>query len=178
MTHCNKIIKDGIIVRYILTIIVFYILSINSNSKFIKKYIFLILPLVLYSLDKVDNTFTFFYKYNKKYNGCTKTFYYQNTDKICDSVSYLLIFVLLALYFKTDYILLLIILYRIIGVILFYITKNSKWLIIFFDFTKEYLFYLFVFGNNYNYIPIFILCKIYYEYYFHTICNPNNYSKN
>ena len=171
MKVCDKLVRDGMILRYIITIISYYILSIFMNNNIINKYIYLILPILLTALDEVDNLFTIFYKYKGKYNGCTKLFYYQYTDKICDSISYLLLY----LFFKLDYILLLFILYRIIGVILFTFTKNSKWLIIFFDFAKEYLVYLFFFRNNYQYLPFVILAKILFEYYYHTIHNHNNY---
>lgn len=90
---------------------------------------------------------------------------------MCDSISYLLLF----LFFKLNNILLFFIIYRIIGVILFLITKDSRCFIIFFDFVKEYLLYLFIFGNNNLYLPIFILCKICFEYYYHIIHNKNNY---
>ena len=171
MKVCNKLVNYGMIIRYTSTIILFYILSINIHNNIISKYIYLILPIILTILDNIDNIFTFYYKYNKNYNGCTKLFYYQYMDKIFDSMSYLSLY----LFFKLDYILLLFILYRIIGVLLFYITKNSKWLILFFDFAKEYLLYIFIFGNNYVYLPLFILSKIFFEYYHHTINNYNNY---
>jgi hypothetical protein len=176
MKDCNKLINSGIITRYILTIIIIYILSRTIADN---KYIYLILPIILTLLDEVDNIF--FYDFTKLFhyqqiekinNSCTKSFYYQSSDKICDTVSYLLI----SIFFKVDYLFLFFILYRVIGVILFYITKNSKWLIIFFDFAKEYLIYLFIFGENYFYIPYFIFFKICFEYYYHTKHNLNNYT--
>ena len=180
MDNCNSIIKNGIIDRYIVTIISFIILAIIFKNKFIIKYIFLILPILLTLLDEVDsikNIFTRFYNYitNKKYFSCYHLFYYQYLDKICDAFSYLLSYIFLCVFFKPDNILFLFIFYRIIGVILFYITKNSAWLILFFDFVKEYYIYLFIFTNNYLYIPLFILCKICFEYYWHKIHNNNNY---
>lgn len=169
MEICEKMIKKGMTIRYIATVVTFYLLSLNTK---ILKYKYLILPIVLTFLDEVDNIFTIFYKYNGKYNSCTKLFYYQYTDKIYDSISYLLLYA----FFKLDFILLMFIFYRIIGVILFYYTKNSRWLILFFDFAKEYLIYLFVFGNNFIYLPFFVSCKICFEYYYHTMHNKNKYS--
>jgi hypothetical protein len=166
MNECKERILNGNILRYIVTIIALYILSVN-NSTFLVKNMYLILPILLTILDIVDNVFTVNY-----YLPCGKTYYYQIRDKICDSVTYLLLF----LFFKLDNVLFMFVLYRIIGVMLFYITKNSRWLIIFFDFAKEYLLYLFIFGKNYLYIPIFIIGKIGFEYYFHTIFNPNHYT--
>jgi len=161
MDICDVKIKNSILIRYIFTIFTFYIIS-NINANY--KYIYLILPILLTLLDNVDNIFTFSYKNN----ACTKSYYYQYNDKLCDIISYLLLFV----FFKLDKSVLFFILYRIIGVILFYFTKNGIWLVIFFDFIKEYLIYMFIFQNNYNYIlPILILFKIIFEYYYHTIYN-------
>ena len=169
MDICNKLITNGANIRFIATLLLFYTVALNTT--FLNNYLYLLLPILLTVLDMTDSRFTFFYKYKHPYNRCKKTFYYQITDKISDLISYLLLFV----FFKLDIILLLFILYRIIGVVLFYFTKNSSWLILFFDFAKEYLLYLFIFGNNYTYLPIFILLKIGFEYCHHTFINPNNY---
>lgn len=163
MYNCNTLIDNGIYLRYIFTIIFLYAISIQNN----KKYNYLIIVLLLTLLDIADNIFMYIYKRKK----CTKTFYYQLQDKICDSISYLLV----CLFFNFDWLLLFFVLYRIIGVILFYFTKTSKWLILYFDFAKEYLLYLFVFGKNYTFLPLFILCKISFEYYYHNIHNPSSY---
>ena len=64
-------------------------------------------------------------------------FHYQKYDKIVDIFSYIL---LLFIYYD-DKLLLYFIIYRLIGVILFSLTKKSIYLIIFFDFIKEYLLY-------------------------------------
>jgi len=169
MDICNKLVSDGMNIRYIATLLSFYLVALNIT--FLNNYLYLLLPILLTVLDAVDGIFTLFYKYKNKYDGCKFEYYYQITDKICDSISYLLLF----LFFKLDTLLLLFIVYRIIGVVLFYFTKNSSWFILFFDFAKEYLLYLFVFGNNYTYLPICILLKMVFEYYQHTIITPNNY---
>lgn len=162
MNICNVKIKNGILIRYIFTILTFYLLSSNINSNY--KYIYLILPILLTLLDNVDNIFTFSYKNNI----CTKSYFYEYNDKICDVVSYLLSFG----FFKLDKSVLFFILYRIVGVMLFYLTKISIWLVIFFDFVKEYFIYMFIFQNNYNFtLPIFILIKIIFEYYYHIVSN-------
>ena len=153
-------------IRYICTFVSLYLLQKYVNKKYIK----LILPILLIILDGLDNKSVYCKQIYKK---CTKKFYYQYMDKICDSISYLLLFV----FFKFDNILLFFILYRIIGIILFYKSKNSKWFIIFFDFAKEYILYSYIFNNNCNYIILFIILKILFEYYHHTINNPNNYIK-
>lgn len=177
---CNKIVDYGLILRYILTVLFLLYLYLFSN-KFIKKYIFLILPIGLIVLDLIDglpikceSILQYFNKQPNIYINCASHFYYQHLDKICDSITYVLTFLLLCLYFKPDFILLFFIIYRIIGVTLFCITRDSSWLIPFFDFIKEYLLYLFIF-NNYSYMPIFIFFKICFEIYWHKIQNNLNY---
>ena len=169
MNICISKIKNGMIIRYITTIIAFYFLSFNiKNITNGYNYIYVILPLLLTLLDNVDNIFTFFYKKNI----CTKLYYYQYNDKICDFISYLLII----LFFNVDKSVIIFILYRLIGIILFYITMDSKWLIVFFDFVKEYLIYSFFFTNNLFILPFFIMLKVAFEYYYHVIYNKNNYN--
>ena len=168
MDISKQLVDYSMIIRYSITFLVFYILSNNIYNKYVNKYFYLIIPILLILLDEIDNIFTVFHKYNNNY---TKTFYYQYNDKICDIISYFILF----LFFKIDNIALFFILYRLIGVILFTITKDSIYLIIFFDFVKEYLLYLFIFGKNYNYILFFVIGKICFEYYYHTIHNKNNY---
>ena len=169
MDLCIKYRNNGMILRSIVTIILFYLLAnYSKKSAFIVEYLYFILPIILTILDEVDNVWTIQYKQNI----CTKTFNYQIKDKIFDSLSYLVLY----LFFDLDNILLAFILYRIIGIYLFYITRKSFWLILFFDFAKEYLLYLFIFNTDYYYISIFILCKIAFEYYFHTKHNIKDYN--
>lgn len=169
MKRCNKLIDNGMIIRYILTIVSFKILSMNLNHHCIRENIYLILPILLAILDEVDNIFTTSYKDNR----CTKLFRYQSSDKICDSISYLLLF----LSFDIDRTFLFFTLYRIIGVILFTLSRNSRWLIIFLDFSKEYLLYYHFFQDDQRYLPIFMFGKFCFEYYYHTIHNKNEYNK-
>lgn len=168
---CISKVKNGIIIRYIVTVIAFYLLSINSKDD--DKRIYLILPILLLVLDNVDNIFTF----NYERNICTKTFYYQSNDKVCDLISYLLLFY----FFELDNIALGFTLYRMIGVVLYNITKNGIWLMLFFDCVKEYLLYLFLFGKfeikkgsklkplppNWKILSIFILFKMGVEFHYH-----------
>ena len=177
VNECKKNINSGIIVRYVLTIIIIIYLGLSKNT-FMKKYIYLIIPLILGILDMIDHRVYFeqgYIKFTNEKCKCCKHFYYHSNDKICDSISYVLTFILLCLYFKPDFILLLFIVYRIIGVILFYITKDSSWLILFFDFIKEYILYLFIFNRNYSYILVFIFLKICVEFYWHKKLNNTNY---
>ncbi len=169
---CTVITSYGSFLRYISTFITVYLFYINAKWAIIQKYKYAIIPLLLVLLDSIDFLFIDVYKFYDNNIKCDAySFQYQSYDKICDSISYLLFFAVLGL----DNIYLYFILYRIIGVSLFYATKDSRWLILFFDFAKEYLLYLFLFGNNYKYMPLFILCKIVFEYYLHTFINKNNY---
>jgi len=171
-TKCNHIINIGMLFRSVSTIIIFTILYMNLNKKFMNKYLYLILPFLFYILDISD---IFLYT-----SICAKYFKYQSMDKIIDILSYFILFLII----KNDKLLYLFIIYRFIGVLLFLITKNSYCLVFFFDFIKEYLLYIFIFGYNYNFIYIFIILKIILEYLLHIIHNnvnynyPKDYSKN
>ena len=85
----------------------------------------------------------------------------------------LLLFVL-----PNDSVLKFFILFRFIGTVLFYVNRNSVWLIYFFDFVKEYLVYLYLFGKNSSLLYFFVVLKIMFEFYFHTFHNKNNYKIN
>ena len=90
---CKDLTDKGELTRYMTTILVFYILFIYCKNSFVKKYIYLILPIVLTVLDSVDGRFIklFINKSNNvKHLRCTGLFNYQDSDKICDSFSYLL----------------------------------------------------------------------------------------
>lgn len=149
-------IRDGFILRYVATIVTLY-----AVSKTDIKYHTLTLPVLLYLLDGLDCVLYY------KTTSCTFTFDYQLNDKLCDVISYWLLFA----FFKLDDTLLFFTFYRSIGVLLFYLTRDNRWLIVFFDFVKEYLLYSFVFGKDYRYLPFFIILKIYVEYYWHTQVN-------
>ena len=173
MTDCIHAIKNGFIFRSLVTLISFVTIYMNNNNSFIKQYLIIIIIILLFVFDELDQAFLIKDKLtNAPADRCSRLFNYQYKDKINDIISYILIFIL---FFNKNYIILFLILYRIIGVTLFSIKKDSKWLIIFFDFIKEYLLYFFLFGNNYTYIPVAIILKVAFEYYHHTINNLNNY---
>jgi hypothetical protein len=171
MSTCEELLYKGFVVRYLTTFLSLGLLGFYFYNKNVKTYIYLIIPILLSVLDSVDNKIAKFHGKN-----CTNTFYYQTWDKVCDSFSYVLTYLFLCFFLKSDVILLFFVLYRIVGVLLFSMTKNSRWLVVFFDFVKEYLVYLFLFGRNFNYIPIFIIGKILFEGFFHTMHNANNYT--
>ena len=149
----NKI-YCGIIVRIIVTLILLNILSMyfkNDNNKY------LILPIVIYVLDNIDNLCTFKDKYL-----CHNRIY-SLLDKFMDIITYFYVYYL----FNLDNIFLFIILYRLIGTFLYFLTLNGFWLIIFVDLSMEYLLYKYIFNNNYIYTPIVIIVKVYLEYYWY-----------
>lgn len=172
MMDCNNLIDIGMVIRMTMTVVSLYVLSALPPPN---KYLLLIIPVLLTILDELDNILIVVYKQKQ----CTKQFHYQSMDKIWDAISYVLVYLFFThisiLDRKTDIILLLFIVYRIVGVGLFYKTKDSRWLIVFFDFIKEFLLYSAIFGIDYAYIFPFMVCKIVFEYYYHTIHNPNKY---
>jgi hypothetical protein len=164
MLACKKDIYNSIIFRYIATLAIIYAISIyNKNNKFEQKYLYLLLAIILTFLDFTDGIFFF-----QKNSKCTKTLYYQYLDKICDLISYCFVLFLFRIN-KLGYF----IAYRLIGIIMFYITQDNSWLVVFFDFIKEYLLYIFIFGKNYLYLPFFLISKIGFEYYLHKIRNKS-----
>jgi hypothetical protein len=186
LMNCESLLNDGFILRTSLTIFSFFVIYLYLKNY--KNYIYLILPIILTILDEMDNfplNYTLFKKIDENisktrsiYKNCIHTFYYQKNDKILDSLTYLFTYLFLALFFKNDLLLLFFVLYRLFGAFMFSVTMDSSWLILFFDFVKEYLLYLFLFGKNFNYLLPFIALKMLFESLFHTIHNPNHYIKN
>lgn len=170
MIDCKDAINSSMIIRIILTIISIFLLSKNTIS-FVNNNLYLILPIILTILDETDNINTFNLKYKGKLNGCTKTFDYQIKDKYIDVFSYLYTNYI----FGLDHTIYKLSIYRLIGVILFGISGLSKYLIIFFDFVKEYMLYKYIFADKYTYLPIFVIFKIIFEYYFHSTVNKKQY---
>jgi len=178
---CFNYVNIGIIVRIVATIIVFYLIVKYSNfnkrekqtledkQKYGKgnwKYIALVI--IIFVLDGFDDRWPLGIIVK---SNCPKTFYYQITDKIYDSLTYLAAWY----YFNLDNLFLFFALFRIVGVVIFALTRNATYLISMFDFNKEYLVYLFFFGSNMNYLWLFIILKIGFEYYHHTIVNKRYY---
>ena len=160
---CVKKINYGIIFRILATLLILILIYLHNSKN--KSKIYLILPILLIILDSFDNIYLI------KQKKCTKTFHYQLNDKINDLLTYFLVFLI----FKVDNTYLIFLIWRTIGVILFGLYKNSIYLIIMFDFMKEYLLYLYLFNNNKSYIGFFILGKIIFESYYHTRVNKKLY---
>jgi len=183
MKSCAELINKGMISRIIITIVVFIGLQliIKSGNNFFNKYFLLILTALLLLLDHSDNLQIMYYEYYKSFTlarKCNKKIninsrqntpknntllYYNSVDKCLDTLSYIVAYFM----FNLDNVFSYFLIYRIIGVLLYMLTLNSKWFIIFFDFMKEYLIYYYFFNNNYKYLWIFIVIKIYFEIYLH-----------
>jgi hypothetical protein len=167
---CSSPINNSMLVRIGLTLFSMFLLYTQKNTNIIGNNLYILLPVLLSFLDTTDNLFTRSLKYKGSFNGCTKTFDYQSKDKIVDVLSYFLSF---GLFGDTNVLLLSI--FRAIGIALFYFTKTSYWLIFFFDFVKEYMFYVYLFKDNFKYLPLAIIAKIVFEYYFHSFVNKQTY---
>ena len=170
--NCSKILNENMIVRVFLFFLFLLILFKYSDNKIIHKYLLVILITALFISDIADTAFpnfinSLFTNEKPKYNNCHYTNFYIIKDKIADLASYILVFLI---FFKNDYLLLAFILYRAVGIVLYLITNNTNWFILFFDFIKEYLLYNYLFKTN-KYIFIFIILKIIYEYFNYSILN-------
>lgn len=187
MYSCKKFYNYGMIIRVLFTIISFFILYslMKNGNKFCNKYFLIILALLLLITDYIDILLgVYYYNYNqelpeakchyslfvesklKNYNQGIKnydTLYYNILDKCFDTLSYILAYFV----FRLNNIFLYFLLYRMIGIGIYIYTLNSRWLILFFDFMKEYLVYFFLAKNNLSYMWFFVLLKIIFEKYLH-----------
>ncbi len=154
----NKLIIKCMINRMMYTIIFYMILfCILATSVFSFSNIYIILPLGLTILDKVNNL-----TLGKNKDIITKTFTYQSNYKLIDSISYLSLFI----FFDLDIVLFIFALYRFIGILYFLRNKQNKFLVYFPDFIKEYLLYKYFYADNYNYLCVFLVGKVVFEYYY------------
>jgi hypothetical protein len=177
--NCSEILNENMIVRVFSFFLFLLILFKYSNNKVIHKYLLVILIVSLFVSDIADTTFpnfinSLFTNGKSKYKSCNYTNFYVIKDKIADLASYILVFLI---FFRTDYLLLSFILYRAVGIVLYLLTNNTNWFILFFDFIKEYLLYNYLFKTN-KYIIIFIIIKITYEYFHYSIFNVIAYNNN
>ena len=187
MDSCRNVYNYGMIIRVFFTIISFFILYslMKNGNKFCNKYFLIILAVLLYILDGVDNLPGLYYyvykpetseakchyslflesKLNNHKQGIKdyNRLYYEIVDKCVDTLSYILAYFV----FRLNNIFLYFLLYRMIGIGVYLCTLNSRWFILFFDFMKEYLVYFFLAKNNLSYIWFFILLKISFEKYLH-----------
>ena len=187
MVSCILLTNYGIIFRIVFTIILFFILFslMKNGNKFCNKYFLVILAVLLFILDNFDNIAFLFYRYYRPgssestcsyeisrtskiksfYEGKVNknSLYYDILDKCVDTLSYILAYFV----FNLNNTFLYFLLYRMVGVVLYIYTQNTRWFILFFDFMKEYLIYFFLAKNDLSYIWLFILLKIYFEINLH-----------
>ena len=119
----------GMQLRFIVSCLLLFMTYVMRVS--FGKYMFVFLAILLTYVDGLDGT----YIHKEK---CHKSFLYHSQDKICDLMTYAFLYVL----FPNDKNVLYLILYRVVGVILFISKRDATWLIPFFDFVKEYLVYV------------------------------------
>jgi hypothetical protein len=154
------------LVRIILTLIVFIYLRINNCN-----LIYLIISIFI--LDDIDSRL---YKILIDNNPLYKNKEYQVRDKQVDLFTYYIAFILFYNYFdnKNRILIIILLVWRTIGVIKFTNTLDKKYLKIFFDGINGIiiLYYLssksLYIKNNYNYfIPITLILKFLFELYHH-----------
>ena len=164
-TDCNyKVIKYALL-RLLVTIVA--CIACHHLFQGTQYYLFLLVVFLVLT-DSIDSVFL-----KESYKcRCCATFTYQLADKVNDVLAYILTLLLLVEHFPASIeILACLVMYRIIGVILFGLTRKSVWLIVFFDFVKEFVLYSAIMGSNYMYVYPFVLAKIGFEYYHHTKVN-------
>ena len=163
-----SILGISFIVRLI-TMLVIYYLPINNTIKII----------LIFCTDFLDCWTTkligqFKYRIQFFENQWCKEFSYQMADKIVDLLSYLLVIQLL----PYNPLLIGIVIYRLIGVGLFYKTRDSSWLILFPDLFKEVVIYNLLFGSmTANMFLLIVVGKIVFEIIWHRYVNKNHYKK-
>jgi hypothetical protein len=152
-------IVKGFALRFVLTLGTFTYLPFFK----LDKHYYILLPLLLTLLDFTDNVFTHIFTTKMQYLSNNR--FYQLQDKIIDSLSYILVWYV----FKLNPIFLYLVLYRLIGVYIFYHTNDKKIFVLFPDVFKEFLFLTGFKLNNSIYSIVFIL-KMVIEYFFNSIC--------
>jgi hypothetical protein len=153
----------GYIVRLIATIVLL-LLPIGYKLK----------TILIFLTDSIDcrTIELLHYLQNKPVDRLCKSYKYQSVDKAVDLFTYLLVY----LYLGLSPLYLFIILWRLVGISLFYLTSSSAWLIVCPDLFKELLLYSWYIHpiNTVNFSVIIVL-KIIFEYVWHTKHNPNVY---
>jgi hypothetical protein len=146
----------GFAVRILSTLI--FLLAIRKNTLNFN----LFLPIALTALDGIDSY------YSAVTPGWQNSFAYKIRDKIADSLSYFFVFMLFPM--EIEY--LWLVMYRILGVLLFGVTRKVEWLIAAPDLAKEFLLYKAVYGENMSVFPAVVILKVLFELYHHTVYDP------
>ncbi len=158
----DEYLVTGFILR-IVTSGILLCLPINVNIK-----IFMIFLTDFLDCGKLLNYF-----YKSPCDKICKTYTYQSIDKFIDLMTYI------AIYFYTGLqpLFMYIILFRMIGINLFYMTYNSDWLVVFPDLFKEVLIYSWVYNlTPVKFAYIFVI-KTIFEYIWHKYHNSENYKQ-
>ena len=121
---------------------------------------YLLIAFVLYELDGIDSLIT-----GLENKDNVKTFAYKIHDKVADAISYFFAFMLFPI--EKEYLYFL--LYRVVGIILFGLTRNINWIIICPDMMKEYLVYSSIYKGETSGFPLFIPVKMVAEKWMHTV---------
>jgi len=170
LKNCKEVSFKGFLLRIIMTVLFLPFIKIQNSV--------IIIPIVLIILDSLDNVFI---KYeliktnNSLYKGtnCNRIKnYHKLYDKVIDILSYILFYVVFYDILK-DELLEFFIFYRLVGVIIYMITKNQNYIIIYFDFFKEYIVCKYLGIQNIYLLFILMICKVIYEYILHNIINQN-----
>jgi len=156
---CYNSIDRGANVRIYATLVSFIVLANYMSYPVVNKYSKLIIVILLFVLDLVDGIHVIYNDTLLQSMECFTINKYHKKDKIIDTLSYLYVYLL----FDLDNIALYFILFRLLGVIIYNFTNNKIYIIIFFDFIKEYILYRFIFGDNNKYLYWCIFAKILYE---------------
>jgi hypothetical protein len=144
-------IQIGMMTRVTLTLLVI------PMTKYVMIDYRIVLYFILLFLDHVDSLLPLF-MYGIRVGG---EWEYQILDKIVDTLSYG--YVLLLYSEQLDPLFRIALIYRMIGVILFIVTRQSFWLILFFDTVKEILLYRYLFEENNSYLVAMVILVILYE---------------
>lgn len=154
-----NVIVQGMVFR-VLCMIIIHALPIPTNIQ----------VLLIFLTDFVDCEYAKLVS-NQTTKIC-KTFQYQALDKVFDLFTYIFVAFLIklpSLYFY-------IIVFRLLGVVLFLASTNSQWLILFPDVFKEvWVYNTFIEQVNAKSFAIIYFGKTLFEYYWHTYKNKNNY---
>jgi hypothetical protein len=157
---CDAGIQRGSRLRYLATVVL-----AAAFYPSIRRYPVLA-AVILFALDFADVAYLELVKSPDKvfaYRTCTRTFAYQGRDKVCDLLSYVLFFLV---FFRHDAVLAALVLFRLVGVLLFLWTEDEGWLVPFFDFFKEYVVYTALFRDRAYLAPLMVL-KVVVEYFMH-----------
>ena len=119
----------------------------NGLNYLLLPFFFTYLNTIKYDISVIDGPYA------------TRTFSYKIRDRLADVISYMITFTL----FPRDTFYLYCVTLRLIGVLLFGMTRDDRWLIVFPDVAGEYLMYHFIYNGDMSGFPIVFPVKMVYE---------------